>query len=204
MTTVYIIRHAEKEKGDFFNPHLRHRDQPITLNGKLDSQNLWRFFADKSISAIYVSEYIRTAQTIEYVASQLNISPIIDGRLNEIDNGLFDRMSTLEELQQTFPEEWKSMLERKHDFRFPEGETGEEARARIAEILEEKRIAHESGNIIFVTHEGLIRTLMCHIMNRPVYHRGNFHVDLCGIMEITYQPEYNTWKLIHFNQSMSA
>jgi broad specificity phosphatase PhoE len=203
MTTVYIIRHAEKEKGDFYNPRLRHRDQPITLNGRLESQKLGLFFTEKQISVIYVSEYIRTAQTSEHVASQHNISPIIDKRLNEIDNGLFDRMSSLEEIQQTFPEEWKLMWEGRQDFRFPEGETGEEARARIAELLEEKRIAHEGENVIFVTHEGLIRTLMCHIMGLPVYQRGNFQVGLCGITEITYQPEYNNWKLIRFNQTMT-
>jgi broad specificity phosphatase PhoE len=202
MTTVYIIRHAEKEKRDFFNPRLKHRDQPISLNGRLNSQKLRPFFADQHISAIYVSEYIRTTQTIEHIANQLNISPVIDKRLNELDSGLFDTMSTLEEIERTFPEEWKAMLEQKHDFRFPEGETGVEAQARIAELLEEKRLAHEGGNIIFVTHEGLIRTLMCHIMNLPVYQRGNFRVDLCGIMEITHQPEYNNWKLIRFNQKM--
>jgi hypothetical protein len=24
LTTCYILRHADKERGDFFNPHLRH------------------------------------------------------------------------------------------------------------------------------------------------------------------------------------
>ena len=28
--TVYIIRHAHKEKGDFYNPRLRHQDEPIS------------------------------------------------------------------------------------------------------------------------------------------------------------------------------
>jgi hypothetical protein len=36
----------------------------------------------------------------------------------------------------------------------------------------------------------------------PVYKRGNFYVDLCGITEITYQPEFNNWKLIRFNQKL--
>jgi hypothetical protein len=29
MTTWYIVRHAEKEPGDFYNPRLRHQDQII-------------------------------------------------------------------------------------------------------------------------------------------------------------------------------
>ena len=58
-------------------------------------------------------------------------------------------------------------------------------------------------NIVAVSHEGLIRQLMCHIMNIPVYKRGNFYVDFCGITEISYQPEYQSWKLLRFNQKIA-
>ena len=90
---------------------------------------------------------------------------------------------------------------RSTDFRFPEGETGEEARDRIANFLEEKRQVHANENILVVTHEDLIRLLMCHVLNLPVYHRWNFHyVDTCGIVEITYQSDNKMWQLIRFNQ----
>jgi len=202
MNTVHIIRHAEKVKGEFYNPNLKHQDEPISANGKLESEKLWSYFSGKSVAAIYISEYLRTAQTAEYVAGRLGLTPVIDKRLNEIDNGLFETLSA-DEVQNQYPVEWRAFRERKQDFRFPEGETGEEARARIADILEEKRIAHENGNVLFFCHEGLIRILMCHIMGLPVYLRGNFQVDFCGIMEILYQPEYGKWKLVRFNHRIS-
>jgi len=46
----------------------------------------------------------------------------------------------------------------------------------------------------------LIRLTTCYILGLPVYARWNFQFDFCGIMEITYQPDYQTWKLIRFNQ----
>lgn len=198
MSSFYIVRHAEKQKGDFYNSYLRHQDEPITTEGQQSAQRLWSFFNTRDISAIYISEYLRTAQTIEYVSTQSGISPIIDKRLNEIDNGLIEGMSD-QELQASYPEVWNGFRERNHDFRFPNGETGEEARKRIEELLEEKRILHSSENVLFVCHEGLIRLLTCHIMGLPVYNRWNFSVDFCGIMEIAYQPNYNNWKLIRFN-----
>jgi broad specificity phosphatase PhoE len=199
--TFYILRHAEKEKGDFRVPHLTHQDQPISQRGWDQSRKLWDYLCDKQISAIYVSRYQRTAQTIAYVAGQLGIKPVVDSRLDELDNGVINPMS-VEEIQEKYPEFWKAYLERTADFRFPGGETGEEACQRIAGFLEEKRQAHPGENIVFVTHEGLIRQLMCYIVNIPVYKRSNFYVDLCGIMEITYQPEYEAWKLIRFNQKL--
>ena len=71
----HIIRHAEKELGDFYNPRLRHQDEPISQKGCLDAQKLYPYFADIPISAIYISAYQRTRQTIEYVAQQLQLTP---------------------------------------------------------------------------------------------------------------------------------
>jgi broad specificity phosphatase PhoE len=203
MTTVYIIRHAEKEKnkGEFRVPGLPHPDQPLSQRGWEQSRQLWDYLCDKEIAAIYVSRYQRTGQTIEYAAKQLGITPVMDDRLNELDSGVLDPMSD-EEIREKYPEFWKAYTERTADFRFPGGETGEEACRRIAGFLEEKREAHPDKNIVFVTHEGLIRQLMCYIVDIPVYKRGNFYVDLCGITEITYQPKFNNWKLIRFNQKL--
>ena len=201
MSIFYILRHAHKELGAFYNPRLHHQDEPISQRGQEQALKLWSYLCDKNISAIYVSGYQRTLQTIEYVVRQLGITPVIDERLNEIDNGCIEGLSE-EEIQQKYPEVWRGFRERSADFRFPEGETGEEARGRIAAFLEEKRQLHSNENIVLVSHEGLIRILMCHLMNRPVYHRWDFHVDFCGMMEITYQPDYQTWKLIRFNQKL--
>lgn len=201
MTTFYIIRHAEKEKGNFYNPHLRHQDEPISQKGLEDSLKLWSYLREKQISAIYISGYQRAGQTIEYAAKQLGITPVIDERLNEIDNGCIKGLSD-QAIQENYPDVWKAYHERSADFRFPEGETGEEAQSRIAEFLEEKRQVHSTENIVLVSHEGLIRLLICHITNLPVYQRWDFHVDTCGIMEITYQPDNNNWKLIRFNQKL--
>jgi broad specificity phosphatase PhoE len=199
MPTVYLIRHAHKEQGDFYNPRLRHQDEPISQKGQEQALKLWLYLRDKRISAIYVSGYQRTQQTIEYVAKESGTTQIVDERLNEIDNGCIEGLSD-EELQQNYPEVWRGFHERSADFRFPEGETGAEACQRIAGFLEEKRQTLSDENIILVSHEGLICLLTCHIMNLPVYQRWNFHVDFCGIMEITYQPDYQSWKLIRFNK----
>jgi broad specificity phosphatase PhoE len=197
--TWYILRHAEKEAGDFYNPELRHHDEPLSQNGRAQAENLVAYFADKEVSKIYISEYIRTAQTIAPVAEHLQLEPVIDPRLNELDNGLFER-ATEEELREKFPEELQALRERRAGFRFPEGETGEEGFARIVDFLDEKRFRHAKENVIVVAHDGLIRLLMCHVTDMPVTGRWNFIVDYCGLTEIYYEPEFGTWKLVRFNQ----
>ena len=199
MATWHIIRHADKEVGDFYNPELRIQDDPISQKGKKQAQELIPYFADKGITRIYISAYQRTMQTAAPLAGHLNLTPVVDERLNEIDNGLFVSVPE-EELPQRFPKEWQAYRERRSDFRFPEGETGEEAQKRIVDFLNEKRGVHGDENILIVCHDGLIRLMMCHVTNNPVTSRWNFHVDFCGITELTFQPDYGTWKLMRFNQ----
>jgi probable phosphoglycerate mutase len=69
MPTIYIIRHAEKQRGDFYNLRLRHQDPPISQKGREDSRKLWSYLCDKEISALYVSSYRRTAQTVGQACS---------------------------------------------------------------------------------------------------------------------------------------
>lgn len=201
MSTAIFIRHGDKEKGDFFNPQLGHWDQPLSARGQWQAGNLVAYFAGRPLAAIYVSEYQRTGQTIAPVAAALGLSPVVDPRLNEIDNGPIGIMSEAE-IQQAYPEVWQAFVARAADFRYPNGETGQEAQQRVLDFLEEKRALHGAETFVAVSHDGLIRLLLCAVVRLPVYQRGNFRADTCGITELTYQPQYSAWKLVRYNQSM--
>ena len=77
----YILRHAEKERGNFFNHALRHQDEPISSRGLVESQRLWEYFSDKKVNRLYISQYKRTGQTAEYVAKKLGFKPVVDSTL---------------------------------------------------------------------------------------------------------------------------
>ena len=116
----YIIRHADNEQGDYYNSIFRHQDQPISTKGKADAKNLVSHFAEKSITNIYVSEYRRIGQTIEPLAKYLGLSPIVDNRLIEIDNGVFEGLSA-NEVRQRFPDIWNVFKSLDRDFQFHQG-----------------------------------------------------------------------------------
>jgi broad specificity phosphatase PhoE len=200
MTTVYFIRHSAKEAGDFFNPRLNRQDEPISAEGRLAAESLCWYFSGIEVVSIYVSEFVRTAQTAQTLAESFGLVPVVDARLNEMNNGQIERL-TDEQVQEQYPEVWQAFRERNRDFRFPGGETGEEVRQRIADFLEEKRLELDGKNMIVVCHDALIRILMCHVLEMPLYHRWKLKVDFCGITEIRYSPEDKEWKLLRFNQT---
>jgi broad specificity phosphatase PhoE len=194
---LYILRHADKEQGDFSGREGGSRNQPISAAGRMEAGALGAFFRDKRIDRIYVSTYLRTQQTAACVAERLWITPVVDSRLDEIDTGAIERL-TEEEIRLRYTDFWRAYTSRSADFRFPEGETGTEAQRRIAGFIEEKK--NQGEDILVVSHDGLIRCLLCYIVGIPVYRRYMFQVDTCGLMEIEHRDPRNGWKLIRFNQ----
>jgi len=196
----YLVRHADKATGDYFNPRLRHDDQPISKFGRKQASKIKKYFHRESIKSIYVSEYIRTVQTARPLARKLKIVPIADYRLNEIDIGIIDKLSD-DEMKEKYPEVWNALQDRNRDFRWPEGETGLEAQERVVSFINEQ--TNQEGNILLVAHDGIIRILVCYVLGLPIYSRFNFQVDTASITEIEWDTIENRWKLIRFNQSVA-
>ncbi len=195
---VYLIRHGDKEKGDFFNPRLGHHDQPISRLGRRQARALKRRFRGIPIHAIYVSEYVRTGQTIAPLARSRRIRPVVDPRLNEIDVGRLDTVAD-NQVAEKFPRTWKEYLAAETDFRWPEGETGGEAAARMQSIFTET--ADPGRNVILVAHEGIIRCFIAGLLGVPVYRRFLFKVDTAGVTEIGWEEDHGTWRLVRMNQN---
>lgn len=196
---IYIVRHGDKEKGNYYNEYLRHQDEPLNENGKRRAEKLVDYFENKQFSKIYVSEYLRTAQTAHPIAEKRGIQVIIDKRLNEIDNGLIDSLSD-EEIKEKFPEFWDDFMSFSKDVRFPEGETGEEVKCRQKDLL--NTLIENGEDVLLFGHEGYIRLLLCHLLGLPVYKRHLFKIDFCGITEIEYDKETDVWMITKVNHTL--
>lgn len=196
---VYIVRHGDKEKDNYYNSDLRHQDPPLSEEGRQKAKKLLDYFKGKHINRIIVSEYLRTEQTAQYVAESKGLAVIKDRRLNEIDNGVIESM-TDEDIKKKYPEFWKDFFSYSKDVRFPEGETGEEVRARQKALLYE--LIKNNEDVLLVSHEGYIRLLVCNLLDVPVYKRNLFKVDMCGIMELKYDKKIESWVIVKFNHTL--
>lgn len=96
-----------------------------------------------------------------------------------------------EEIQSKYPEFWNDFFSFSKDVRFPDGETGEEVKARQKSLLDD--LVQRDEDVLLVSHEGYIRLLMCNLLDIPVFKRNLFKVDMCGIMEFRYDREIKSW-----------
>ncbi len=69
LTTVIIVRHAEKDTAG--------TDPALTERGLERAKALDRTLADNRITAIYVTQYLRTRQTAQVVADREKVKPTV-------------------------------------------------------------------------------------------------------------------------------
>ncbi|HKR01815.1 MAG TPA: phosphoglycerate mutase family protein [Pyrinomonadaceae bacterium] len=67
VTTVFLVRHAEKADAP-------REDPPLSEPGKLRAQELARMLGGTGIKNIYTSQFLRTRQTAEPLAEQLGVT----------------------------------------------------------------------------------------------------------------------------------
>ena len=68
--TIYLIRHAEKVRTD---PN--HEDPSLNIEGMMRAKRWAKYFEPIKIDEIYITKYMRTKQTISFIAQQKMISP---------------------------------------------------------------------------------------------------------------------------------
>lgn len=63
VTTVYLVRHAERAEGG--------ADPPLSAAGQARAQHLAHVLSDAGVDAVFVTEFVRTQQTGEPTASAI-------------------------------------------------------------------------------------------------------------------------------------
>ncbi|MBQ0138965.1 MAG: histidine phosphatase family protein [Kurthia sp.] len=138
MKEIYLVRHCS---ADGQKP-----DAQLTEQGKLQAQDLVRFFIGKNIEKIYSSTYTRAVQSVEPLAEALNLNIQQDARLKErvFSTVIMDDWMT-----------WFKKGFENPDLVFEGGESGRDAKARIVDMFEEI-FSSENEKIVVASHGNLI------------------------------------------------
>ncbi len=73
-TTVFLVRHAEKQVAAAGQPMISPSDPPLTEEGKTRAKNLARMLGKAGINTIITSQFLRTKQTAEPLAEALGLT----------------------------------------------------------------------------------------------------------------------------------
>jgi len=141
-------------------------DPPLSDEGRRQAAQLGQRLAGRSFGGFYTSDLRRAAETSRLVGQALGIQPTPMPELREIYLGLWEGMRT-EDLAARFPRVWASWSEEPDWDLVPGGEGSARFEARVDMAMDSIFERHPTGDVLVVTHGGVIQVALHRVIGRP-------------------------------------
>jgi probable phosphoglycerate mutase len=164
MTTVFFIRHGLTAQT---GKTLYGRTAGITLDhrGRAQAEQLVRRFGAVKLTAIYSSPLERCIQTAEPLGRDQRLPVRVRDDLIEMDAGSWTGRS-LGGLRRS--KRWGEVQRSPSTFRFPDGESFDDALTRVRAAVDSIARRHRRGRVAIATHGDIVRILMAHYAGAPL------------------------------------
>jgi Fructose-2,6-bisphosphatase len=141
-------------------------DPPLSDEGRRQAAQLGRRLAGRKFAGFYSSDLKRATETAQLVGESLGIDPLPMAELREIYLGQWEGLRT-EDLATRFPEAWASWTEEPDWDLVPGGEGSAAFEARVGATLDTLFNRHTQGDVLLVTHGGVIQIALHNVVGRP-------------------------------------
>jgi len=122
--------------------------------------------AGRPFVGVYGSDLKRALETAEVIGRVLGLKPEPTRALREIYLGEWEGLRT-EEIAERFPQAWAAWVEDPDWDVVPGGEGAALFDARVGAALDEILRRHKHGDVLVVTHGGVIQVALHRILGRP-------------------------------------
>ncbi len=155
--TYYILRHghSERQKTDILSSWPEKKPLPLTPKGRKQVQTLAKRLKNEKIDLIISSDLLRTKETAQIVAKELNSQVRYDKRLRESDMGVFNGKH-IDEFGVYFRREGETPPQhylRRFQEGPPKGETWVDVQKRIQALVQDMERKYRGKTILLISHE---------------------------------------------------
>jgi broad specificity phosphatase PhoE len=158
-------------------------DPPLSAEGRSQARRVGRRLANHRFAGFYTSDLERAHETARLIGEATGLSPTTRAGLREIYLGEWEGLTT-EELAQRFPEAWAKWTEEPSWDVVPGGEGAVPFEARVNAELDSILARHEHGNVLVVTHGGVIQVALHRVVGRPNHGLFPFRIENASISSI--------------------
>ena len=163
-TRFALIRHAQT----VWNREKKiqgHSDSPLTADGEKQASGWGQILSQFAWDRMLASDAGRAQATAEIINAILKVPLTIDSRLKEQNWGQWEGM-TVRQIEAEARQELDDQVTAGWDFCPPGGESRRSVRQRSQTILAEAAERYPGQNLLVVTHEGIVKSLIYHLCGR--------------------------------------
>jgi broad specificity phosphatase PhoE len=141
-------------------------DPPLSQEGRKQADRLAQRLTGRRLAGFYASDLRRAFETAQAIGGALGAHAEPMPGLREIYLGQWEGLRT-EELAKRFPEVWARWTEEPDWDLVPGGEGSALFEARVSAALDAIFERHEQGDVLAVTHGGVIQVALHRVFGRP-------------------------------------
>ena len=138
---------------------------------------------------LYCSDSARARKTAEAISKFTGHTLNFDKRLREKDLGIFEGL-TSEEAREQYPETFQLFKTAGANYVIDQGESTQQLLDRALEAIEEIRLRHPQKVAVLVTHGGVVRVLMKHVLGVPLEAPTQFMISNTGIFRLVWKDKW--------------
>ncbi len=181
MTRFFLLRHGETIWNHQGNRYCGITDIPLNATGQRQARMAGTALTGEGISKIYCSPLQRSIETARIIGAALDLDPVIDERLYELDFGRWEGL-TRHEIESKYPSEWEAWM---NDPGFaPAGDTGNtgaEVTVRYGSFMRDIEAVHQGESVVVIGHNTSNRLFIADSLELPLRLYRNFKQHNCGI-----------------------
>jgi probable phosphoglycerate mutase len=141
-------------------------DPPLSEEGRRQAERVGRRLAGRRFAGFYSSDLKRAFETSQAIEAAIGKHAEPMPGLREIYLGEWEGLRT-DDLAQRFPEAWARWTEEPDWDLVPGGEGAALFETRVAAALDEILERHHHGDVVVVTHGGVIQIALHRVVGRP-------------------------------------
>ena len=158
MRTIYLVRHAQTVKTGDGHVCISRTDVPLSEAGIGQAGELRKWFAGKSVTAVFTSPLSRACDTAKLISGG-TVPLSTDERLCEVSVGLWEGLP-FSEIKERYSSEYAARGQNISAVPPPGGESFTEAAERMDAAVRDI-LGKTEGDIVIVSHAGIIRAWYC-------------------------------------------
>jgi broad specificity phosphatase PhoE len=190
--SLILMRHASVDRSPGV---LVGTDDALLNDTGLAQAMAWQsVFTARPPAAIFAGPLRRAVQTARLAVTDQSDSVLVREALREIHLGTWEGLDR-EKIERRFPGAWEERGRNFAGFRPEGGESFQDVLDRALPVFREMaaRAEAESGPVLAVTHAGVIRVLLCHVLGMPLNNLFRLHQDWAGLSIL--EPAADRWRV---------
>jgi alpha-ribazole phosphatase len=200
---LYLIRHGESAAA-YDGRYYGQKGLPLSERGREQMAFLAERLSPMRPQRVYSSDLARAKESAEVLASRWGLSPIIRPEFREVNMGLWEGLS-YEEISQRYPKEAAKWAKGASAFRFPEGESLNDLKARVLPA-HQKMLGENPDDAILalIGHGGSNRVILCQALGIPLTRLWRLGQDFGSLSIIDYHGSSALVSLLNFRAEILA